>query len=115
MVTQLAEKYDVTDRALWSDWQRRERWVLVLLNYLGVSGEPSEILPINAANEWWMGVLGLHFSAFHSQFVLVFDWWILLCSCDGAEFLPESFNLVVLVDRCLDFLIVRLVSKAVYL
>ncbi len=32
VVTQLAEKYGVTERCLWSDWQRRERWVPVLLN-----------------------------------------------------------------------------------
>jgi hypothetical protein len=32
VVTQLAEKYGVSERALWSDWQRRERWVPVLLN-----------------------------------------------------------------------------------
>jgi len=31
VVAQLAEKYDVTERALWSDWQRREKWVPVLL------------------------------------------------------------------------------------
>jgi len=31
VVTQLAEKYGVTERALWSDWQRREKWVPVLL------------------------------------------------------------------------------------
>ena len=27
-----AERYGVTERALWSDWQRRERWVPVLLD-----------------------------------------------------------------------------------
>ena len=32
VVTQLAEKYGVTERALWSDWQRRSKWVPVLLN-----------------------------------------------------------------------------------
>jgi len=32
VVTQLAEKYGVTERALWSDWQRRDKWVPVLLN-----------------------------------------------------------------------------------
>jgi len=32
VVAQLAEKYDVTERALWSDWQRREKWVPVLLS-----------------------------------------------------------------------------------
>ena len=28
----MAEKYGVTERALWSDWQRRSKWVPVLLN-----------------------------------------------------------------------------------
>jgi len=32
VVTQLAEKYGVTERALWSDWQRRKRWVPLLLD-----------------------------------------------------------------------------------
>ena len=32
VVAQLAEKYDATERALWSDWQRREKWVPVLLS-----------------------------------------------------------------------------------
>jgi hypothetical protein len=32
VVTQLAEKYGVTERCLCSDWQRREKWVPVLLN-----------------------------------------------------------------------------------
>ncbi|MDH5266608.1 MAG: hypothetical protein OEW62_02890 [Candidatus Bathyarchaeota archaeon] len=32
VVAQLAEKYGVTERALWSDWQRREKWVPVLLS-----------------------------------------------------------------------------------
>jgi len=32
VVTQLAEKYGVTERALWCDWQRREKWVPVLLS-----------------------------------------------------------------------------------
>ena len=32
VVAQLAEKYSVTERALWSDWQRREKWVPVLLS-----------------------------------------------------------------------------------
>ena len=31
VVGQLAEKYGVSERALWSDWERREKWVLVLL------------------------------------------------------------------------------------
>ena len=31
VVAQLAEKYGVSERALWSDWQRRDRWVPVLL------------------------------------------------------------------------------------
>jgi len=32
VITQLAEKYGVTERALWSDWQRREKWVPLLLD-----------------------------------------------------------------------------------
>ena len=31
VVSQLAEMYGVSERALWSDWERRERWVPVLL------------------------------------------------------------------------------------
>ena len=32
VVAQLAEKYGVSERALWSDWQRREKWVPLLLS-----------------------------------------------------------------------------------
>ena len=32
VITQLCEKYDVTERALWSDWVRRKKWVTILLN-----------------------------------------------------------------------------------
>jgi hypothetical protein len=32
VIGQLAGKYGVSERALWSDWQRRERWVPVLLD-----------------------------------------------------------------------------------
>jgi len=32
VITQLSEKYEVTERALWSDWLRREKWVPILLN-----------------------------------------------------------------------------------
>jgi len=32
VITQLAAKYEVSERALWSDWQRREKWVPMLLN-----------------------------------------------------------------------------------
>ncbi len=32
VVDQLAEKYGVSERALWSDWERREKWVPVLLS-----------------------------------------------------------------------------------
>ena len=28
----MSEKYDVTERALWSDWVRRKKWVTILLN-----------------------------------------------------------------------------------
>jgi len=31
VIAQLAEKYDVSGQALWSDWERREKWVPVLL------------------------------------------------------------------------------------
>jgi len=32
VITQLAEKYGVSERALWSDWQRRGKWVPLLLD-----------------------------------------------------------------------------------
>jgi len=31
VITQLAGKYGVSERALWSDWQRRGKWVPLLL------------------------------------------------------------------------------------
>jgi len=31
VVGQLAEKYGVSERCLWSDWERREKWVSTLL------------------------------------------------------------------------------------
>lgn len=31
VISQLAEKYGVSEKALWSDWLRRDRWVLFLL------------------------------------------------------------------------------------
>ena len=31
VIGQLAGKYGVSERALWSDWERREKWVPVLL------------------------------------------------------------------------------------
>jgi hypothetical protein len=31
VVGQLVEKYGVSERCLWSDWERREKWVPVLL------------------------------------------------------------------------------------
>ena len=31
VVGQLAGKYDVSERCLWSDWQRRGKWVPVVL------------------------------------------------------------------------------------
>jgi len=31
VITQLAEKHGVTERGLWSDWQRRDKWVPALL------------------------------------------------------------------------------------
>ena len=32
VISQLAEKYDVSEKALWSDWLRREKWVPFLLD-----------------------------------------------------------------------------------
>jgi hypothetical protein len=40
VISQLAEKYGVRERCLWSDWERREKWVPVLLGlekYAGFS------------------------------------------------------------------------------
>jgi len=31
VIAQLAEKFSVSERCLWSDWERREKWVPVLL------------------------------------------------------------------------------------
>lgn len=31
VISQLAEKYEVSEKALWSDWLRREKWVPLLL------------------------------------------------------------------------------------
>jgi hypothetical protein len=31
VIGQLAEKYSVSERTLWSDWERREKWIPVLL------------------------------------------------------------------------------------
>jgi uncharacterized protein YjcR len=38
VVAQLAEKYGVSERCLWSDWQRREKWVSLLLSLEKYSG-----------------------------------------------------------------------------
>ena len=32
VITQLADKYDITERALWNDWLRRDKWISLLLN-----------------------------------------------------------------------------------
>jgi hypothetical protein len=32
VIAQLAEKYDLSEKVLWSDWERREKWVPVLLS-----------------------------------------------------------------------------------
>ena len=32
VITQMAEKYKVSERCLWSDWERREKWVPMLLS-----------------------------------------------------------------------------------
>lgn len=31
VIGRLAEKYGVSERTLWSDWERREKWIPVLL------------------------------------------------------------------------------------
>ena len=43
VVGQLAEKYGVSERTLWSDWERREEWVPFLLK-LEKSGSFAEII-----------------------------------------------------------------------
>lgn len=42
-IPQLAEKYAVSERALWSDWQRRKTWVPVVLGLEEYSGFCNEI------------------------------------------------------------------------
>ena len=32
VIGQMAEKYKVSERGLWSDWERREKWVPILLS-----------------------------------------------------------------------------------
>jgi hypothetical protein len=32
VISQLSEKYSVAEKALWSDWLRRDKWVPLLLN-----------------------------------------------------------------------------------
>ena len=32
VISQLAEKYKISERCLWSDWERREKWVPMLLS-----------------------------------------------------------------------------------
>ena len=32
VISQMAEKYSVSERCLWSDWERREKWVPMLLS-----------------------------------------------------------------------------------
>jgi hypothetical protein len=38
VISQLAEKYHVSERCLWSDWERREKWVPILLDLEKYSG-----------------------------------------------------------------------------
>jgi len=38
VINQLAEKYHVSERCLWSDWERREKWVPILLDLEKYSG-----------------------------------------------------------------------------
>jgi len=32
VISHMAEKYEVSERCLWSDWERREKWVPMLLS-----------------------------------------------------------------------------------
>ncbi len=32
VISHLAEKYEVTEKCLWSDWERREKWIPMLLS-----------------------------------------------------------------------------------
>jgi len=43
MIGQLAEKYHASEKCLWSDWERREKWVPVLLG-LEKYGEFAEVI-----------------------------------------------------------------------
>lgn len=38
VIGQLAEKYKVSERCLWSDWERRMKWVPVLLGFEKYTG-----------------------------------------------------------------------------
>jgi hypothetical protein len=43
VVGQLAEKYGVSERCLWSDWERRKKWVSTLLGLEKYAGFADEI------------------------------------------------------------------------
>jgi hypothetical protein len=43
VVSQLAEKYGVSERALWSDWERRNAWVPLVLGLEKYAGFCDEI------------------------------------------------------------------------
>ena len=33
VISQMAEKYEVSERCLWSDWERRENWVSIIMGF----------------------------------------------------------------------------------
>ena len=43
VIAQLAEKFGVSERGLWSDWERRESWVPVLLGLGKYAGFAEEV------------------------------------------------------------------------
>jgi len=38
VIDQLAEKYNVPEKCLWSDWERREKWIPIILSFEKYSG-----------------------------------------------------------------------------
>jgi len=43
IMSQISEKYGVSERALWSDWERRSAWVPLVLGLEGFAGFCDEI------------------------------------------------------------------------
>ena len=43
MIAQLSEKFVVSERGLWSDWERRQSWVPVLLGLGKYAGFAEEV------------------------------------------------------------------------